>query len=197
MALRNNLETIKVCVEENEQAADRIDAVDAELFGATSVKQLFDLLVSHGERIFAIDAISITLEESFAAYYPEGYHGDMADRRYLYADRVRFYDVSIYTPLFPDGFSPLFRGDRRRGDDRFFSDELVPKLRSEALAPIHNGQRLIGVIGFGSNLPTRFSEGYGSRNIRRLTRTIALKVELLRATQQGEGEVIIKEKQAS
>ena len=178
--LRKNLKTLISCSTDNEKSFIRIDQMDTSLFAAPTIRSLFDTLLTEGARVFEMNNVTVTLETSLRDYYPNEYH-DNEKSHFINSDRVSFLPVDDMENYFGDEMEPLLAGNVRRGTTLFFPNGFSERVRSEALVPLHNGQRLIGVVAFGSSDRARFAEGYSGRYLTRLARTITLKVELLRS----------------
>lgn len=182
--LRKNLRLVVSCSSENEKAQRRMDRMEDLVFHSQSLKQMFDTLIIQGQRIFEIEVITVTLEDPFRENYPEGYHGG-GGRFYLGSDRVFFSEAEAMAAFFKNPAEPVIRGNLRRGAAAFFPGALAARVRSEALAPLNNGDGVIGVVAFGSSRAERFMEGYGARFLKRLARTLTLKAEVFRARRDG------------
>ncbi|MGK7345060.1 MAG: DUF484 family protein [Candidatus Nitrospinota bacterium M3_3B_026] len=182
--LRKNLRLVVSCSSENEKTQRRMDRMEDLVFHAPSLKEMFDTLIIQGQRIFEIDVITVTLEKPFQGSYPDGYHDD-GRKFYLGSDRVRFSEPEAMAAYFKNPAEPVIRGGLRRGTGAFFPGALAARVRSEALAPLNNGDRVIGVAAFGSSRAERFMEGYGARFLKRLARTLTLKTEVFRAREAG------------
>lgn len=179
--LRKNLKTLIRCSTDNEHAQERIDRIDRSLFEAVTIKGLFDTLLTEGARVFEMDYITVALEPSIRDFYPDEYH-KKSGSHFLHADRIIFAPSDVMEVGFPGRPEPVMKGGLTCGTSLYFPNGLADKIRSEALTPLDNRSRLIGVVAFGSHNPERFSEGYSGRYLHRLARTITLKVELIRAT---------------
>ncbi len=89
-------------------------------------------------------------------------------------------DPARMSAAFADPHHPTLRGNLRGGSLAFFPKS-AGSVRSEALVPLSNGREIMGVIAFGSRRPTRFLEEHGVRFLKRLGRTVTLRVEYFRA----------------
>ncbi len=167
---------------------ERIDKMECELLKATTMKSMYDALITLGERIFGLDVITVTLERELKPHWPDTYHENDGSSVFLNSSKVAFLSPAVMATHFTEQAEPLLRGTIRNGTSGFFSSKYSGKVRSEALAPIHNGERIIGVMAFGSFNPKRFEEGFGARFLTRLARIIALKTEYFRATIAGFAE---------
>jgi uncharacterized protein YigA (DUF484 family) len=177
-SLKNKLKFLISCSEENEVKSQRIDEIEEALSCAGSVKELFDSLVIQGVRVFEMDVITVTVDERLTRLWPDQYKGG-GGSYYLNSDNVLFGDMSAIKALFQNPDAPVLRGSLRKGSPEFFPAPVAGKVRSEALTPITIGGRLYCVVAFGSANPSRFTEGDGVRFLRRLCRTLALRMEFL------------------
>lgn len=177
-SLKNKLKFLISCSEENEVKSQRVDEIEDALSAAGSVKELFDSLVVQGVRVFEMDVITVTVDESLARLWPDNYKGG-GGSVYLNSDKVMFGDMNAVRDVFAKPDAPVLRGSLRRGSAGFFPEPIAGKVRSEALTPITICGRLYCVAAFGSSNPLRFTEGDGVRFLRRLCRTLALRMEFL------------------
>ena len=178
--LRKNLRWVVTCSADNETTQSRIDKMDDLVFSSPSLKVMFDTLIIHGRRTFELTAITVLLADDLECHYPEDYkRGDK--KVFMESGNVMFVNRQCLAALFPDGHAPVLRGCLKEGDRTFFPNGLSRKIHSEAIAALSYGDRLSGAIGFGSVETNRFMEEYGSRFIKRLARTLSLKVEIFRA----------------
>lgn len=177
-SLKNKLKFLISCSEENEMKSQRIDEIEDALSGAGSIKELFDLLVIQGVRVFEMDVITVTVDERLARLWPDQYKGG-GGSYYINSGNVLFGDMGALKPMFQNPDAPVLRGSLRKGSPEFFPAPIAGKVRSEALTPINIGGRLHCVVAFGSSNATRFTEGDGVRFLRRLCRTLALRMEFL------------------
>lgn len=177
-SLKNKLKFLISCSEENEVKSQRIDDIEEALSCAGSIKELFDSLVIQGVRVFEMDVITVTVDERLAHLWPDQYKGG-GGSYYLNSDNVLFGDMSAIKAVFQNPDAPVLRGSLRKGSPEFFPAPIAGKVRSEALTPITIGGRLYCVAAFGSANPSRFTEGDGVRFLRRLCRTLALRMEFL------------------
>jgi uncharacterized protein YigA (DUF484 family) len=185
--LRKNLRLVISCSEENEKAQERIDEMEDILCGQPTLKAMFDSLITEGKRLFGMDFIAVTLEPGLRDLYPSGYYGDDGSF-YLNSDAVSFMEPTRMAGAFSDPSQPTLRGNLRGGSAAFFPGKTASSVRSEALAPLGDGTKVIGVVAFGSKRPTRFLEEHGVRFLKRLARTATLRVEYFRA-KGAEGSV--------
>ena len=177
--LRKNLRLVINCSEENEKAQERIDEMEEILCGQASLRGMFDSLITDGARLFGMDFITVTLDPALKGLYPDGYQDDEGSF-YIHSDMVNFMDPARMGAAFADPSHPTLRGNLRGGSLAFFPKS-APSIRSEALVPLTNGREIMGVVGFGSRRPTRFLEEHGVRFLKRLGRTVTLRVEYFRA----------------
>ena len=182
--LRKNLRLVISCSSDNERAQQRIDRVEEMIFEAPTLASMFDTLVTQGRRALEIDHITVSLEHDLREHYPPDYPAG-AKSVFLRSDRIIFSDADTMAACFKDRTEPVIRGNLAKGTEEFFPNGLSRQIKSEALAPMGDGHRLIGVVAFGSRRSTRFLEGYGSRFLKRFSRTLTLKVELFRALGAG------------
>jgi uncharacterized protein YigA (DUF484 family) len=177
-SLKGKLKFLISCSEENEVKSQRIDEIEDALSGAGSIRDLFDSLVIQGVRVFEMDVITVTVDESLARLWPDQRKGG-GGSYHLNSDNVLFGDMGAVKPVFLNPDAPVLRGSLKRGSPEFFPASIAGKVRSEALTPITIGGRLYCVAAFGSSNPSRFTEGDGVRFLRRLCRTLALRMEFL------------------
>jgi len=190
--LRKNLRLVISCSADNEKAQQRIDTMEELVFNAPTLKSMFDTLITQGMRIFEIDVVAVSLERPFREHYPEAYQGDEKSV-FLSSDRMLFMDPDEMAAHFSDPLEPVIRGDLLGGTKPFFPNGSGTRIRSEALAPLYNGRKIIGVAAFGSEKPKRFLEGYGTRFLKRMARTLTLKAEMFRVAGpewNGEKDVL-------
>lgn len=178
--LRKNLKRVVSCSHDNERAQERMYMMENIVFESGTAKSMFDAIMIQGRRIFDINVITVVLEPELEELYPPAYK-DGERSVYLEAENVSFDRMDGLEGHFTDPAEPVLRGRMRRGTERFFAADKRDRVKSEAIVPLHNGERLVGVLAFGSQYPTRFLEGYGSRFVKRLSRIVTLKVELFRA----------------
>jgi uncharacterized protein YigA (DUF484 family) len=177
-SLKNKLKFLISCSEENEIRSQRIDEMEDTLSGSASIKELFDSLVVQGARLFEMDAVTVTLDESLARLWPDEYKSGEGSF-YLNSGNVLFADIDSLKATFASLDAPVLRGSLKKGSAGFFPAPLGSKVRSEALVPVAIGGRLYCAVAFGSRNPTRFADGDGVRFLRRFCRTLALKMEFL------------------
>ncbi|MBI4829736.1 MAG: DUF484 family protein [Nitrospinae bacterium] len=178
--LRKNLKRIVSCSADNERAQERMDEMESVIFEAPTLKAMFDGLVTQGRRIFEINVITVALEESLRACYPAGYH-EGGRNVFLESDNILFLPREGISEVFHGRFEPSLRGHLVCGDERLFPGDRKRRVRSEAVVPLGGQEGFVGAVAFGSQHPTRFLEGYGSRFLKRMSRTLTLKLELFRA----------------
>lgn len=177
-SLKNKLKFLISCSEENEIKSRRVDEIEEALSGSGSIKVLFDSLVIQGVRVFEIDVIAVTLDESLERLWPDGYKSG-GGSFYLNSANIQFDGMDRLKAAFLNQDTPVLRGSLKKGSPEFFPAAVVSKVRSEALAPVTIGGRLYCVVAFGSCNPARFTDGDGVRFLKRLCRTLALKMEFL------------------
>ncbi len=186
--LRKNLQRVVSCSTDNEEIQERMDEVEKLIFAAPTFKEMFDTILIQGRRIFKIELITVCLEPEMLEFYPADYK--KTDKSvYLESDHVIFLDPEDLSSCFTDKDEPVLRGNLRSGTERFFPNGKSRRVRSEAITPMAFEGRLFGAIAFGSQAPSRFMEGYGSRFLKRMTRLIVLKVELFLALRQSRQNV--------
>ena len=178
--LRKNMRRIVSCTTDNEKTQERMDEIENIVFGAPTMKAMFDTLLGQGRRIFEIEAISILLLEDLKEFYPEDYHTQSVNI-FLESDNVHFIDMETLDDCLIGGNEPILRGNLVKGSQMFFQADKHSSVRSEALVPLRFGDKRLGALGFGSRHSTRFLEGYGSRFLKRLARLISLKIVLFSA----------------
>lgn len=177
-SLKNKLRFLISCSEENEIKSRRVDEMEDALSGSGSMKVLFDSLVIQGVRVFEMDVITVTLDESLERLWPDGYKSG-GGSFYLNSSNIQFADMDRLKAAFLNPDTPVLRGSLKKGSAEFFPPDVVGKVRSEALAPVSVGGRLYCALAFGSSNPARFTDGDGVRFLKRLCRTLALKMEFL------------------
>lgn len=177
-SLKNKLKFLISCSEENEIKSRRIDEIEDALSGSGSIKVLFDSLVIQGVRVFEMDVITVTLDESLERLWPDGYKSG-GGSFYLNSANIQFAGMDRLKAAFLNPDTPVLRGSLKKGSPEFFPSAVVGKVRSEALAPVSFGGKLYCVVAFGSCNPARFTDGDGVRFLKRLCRTLALKMEFL------------------
>lgn len=182
--LRKNLRLVISCSSDNEKAQQRVDSMEDLVFEAPTLMAMFDTLVAHGERVFEIDVITICLENALRDHYPREYHAE-SNSHFLRSEKVIFRTPGEMAAGFKNPKEPILRGGVRRGNKEFFPNGMSAKIKSEALVPLHNGDNIVGVVAFGSSRSTRFLEGFGVRFLKRLARTLTLKLEVFRAKGAG------------
>lgn len=178
--LRKNLRMVISCSADNEKSQDNIDGMEELIFASTSIKTMFDTLLTEGRRIFNMDVITVCLDPSFREHYPEEYKSN-GNSVFLESDNITFTKLGKFVPLFGGLGEPVIRGGLKSGAGEFFPNGLSRKIRSEALMPLRCGNRLAGMVGFGSSNGTRFHEGQGPRFLKRLSRSLSMKMELFEA----------------
>ncbi len=175
--LRKNLRRVVGYSTENEKVQQRIDEMDDIIFESESLKVMFDALIIQGRRVFDIDVISVLLAVELKGHYPENYR-DGGKSFFLESDNTSFIETEQLAHYFKDRYEPVLRGGISKGDIMFFTGAMNGRIRSEALAPLSDGKRIVGAVGFGSQNPTRFMDGYGVRFLKRLCRLLSLKMEV-------------------
>lgn len=177
-SLKNKLKFLINCSEENEIKSQRIEEMEDVLSASGSMKELFDLLVVQGARVFEMDVITVTLDETLARLWPDEYKSG-SNSFYLNSDNILFASMDGLKPTFSSLDAPILRGSLKKGAAEFFPAQIAAKVRSEALLPVTIGGRLYCVVAFGSRNPGRFTDGDGVRFLRRLCRTLVLRMEFL------------------
>ncbi|VAX23647.1 hypothetical protein MNBD_NITROSPINAE02-962 [hydrothermal vent metagenome] len=175
--LRKNLRRVVGYSTENEKVQRRIDEMDDIIVESESLKVMFDALIIQGRRVFDIDTISVLLAHELKEHYPENYR-DGGKSFFLESDNTSFVEPGELSSYFQDRNEPVLRGGVKKGDALFFTGGMNGRIRSEALAPLSYGKRIVGAVGFGSHNPTRFMDGYGVRFLKRLCRLLSLKMEV-------------------
>lgn len=177
-SLKNKLKFLITCSEENEIKSQRIEEMEDVLATSGSMKELFDSLVVQGARVFEMDVITVTLDESLARLWPDEYKSG-AGSFYLNSDNILFASMDSLKSTFSNLEAPILRGSLKKGAAEFFPSQIAGKVHSEALLPIAIGERLYCVVAFGSRNTGRFTDGDGVRFLRRLSRTLVLRMEFL------------------
>lgn len=177
-SLKNKLKFLISCSEENEIRSQRVDEMEDILSGSGSIKELFDSLVVQGARLFEMDAITVTLDESLARLWPDGYKSGEGSF-YLNSGNILFAGIDSLKATFASLDAPVLRGSLKKGSAEFFPAPIGSKVRSEALVPVAIASRLYCAVAFGSRNPARFTDGDGVRFLRRFCRTLALRMEFL------------------
>jgi len=177
-SLKNKLKFLISCSEENEIKSQRIDEIEEALSSSGSIKVLFDSLVIQGVRVFEMDVIAVTLDESLERLWPDEYKSG-GGSVYLNSDNILFADMDSLKAVFANPDAPVLRGSLKKGSAGFFPASSAGKVRSEALVPVIIGGRIYCALAFGSCNPARFTDGDGVRFLKRLCRTLALRMEFL------------------
>ncbi|MBF0633820.1 MAG: DUF484 family protein [Nitrospinae bacterium] len=177
-SLKNKLKFLITCSEENEIKSQRIEEMEDVLAASGSMKELFDSLVVQGARVFEMDVITVTLDESLARLWPDEYKSG-AGSFYLNSDNILFASMDSLKSTFSNLDAPVLRGSLKKGAAEFFPSQISGKVHSEALLPVSIGGRLHCVVAFGSRNAGRFTDGDGVRFLRRLSRTLVLRMEFL------------------
>lgn len=175
--LKKNLKFLADCSGENEKSQERIEQMEDEIFLSDDLGDMLFKITTVGANIFGLDLITVAFLPEFEELY-NGRHSSDQAVRINNGQNVLFMDEQLLAAQLADPHNPRLRGNLRRGNLDLFPGELAKRIRSEALAPIHDGKRLLGVIAFGSCEPTRFLDSYGTRFIKRLGRTVSLKVDV-------------------
>ncbi|MDH5755392.1 MAG: DUF484 family protein [Nitrospinota bacterium] len=185
-ALRKNLKRVIECSSDNEKAQERMDDYEALVFEAESLKEMFDSMITQGRRIFDVQFITVALEPDYEKFYPEQYK--KSEKSFFMESENIFFAPAITIALhFPEIPQVVLQGRLRYGNDFFFPCGAAQKIRSEALIPLRTPDgSLTGALCFGSSIPQRFMEGYGTRFLDRLGRLVSLKMEVFRSNHQTQ-----------
>ncbi|MBI5814474.1 MAG: DUF484 family protein [Nitrospinae bacterium] len=173
-ALRKNLRFLISCSTENEKTQQKMDEMEEVIFTAGDLKSLADSLITGGKKVFGMDAITVTLENSLISHFPAGYK-EPGGGVFINSSNVSFRDSQWLSARLGESDEPSLRGDLRSGSSDFFNGSAA-KLRSEAILPVYFEGRPVAAVAFGSKNPSRFMEGFGGRYLKRMARTLALKI---------------------
>jgi len=175
-ALKKNMRFLISCSTENEKTQQKMDEMEEAIFDSPDMKSMFDTVAAKGKRVFEMDVITITVEEALREHYPSDYKQE-GGSAYINSGSIFFAGETDMGRHFTDPSEPALKGNLEAGNSAFFPGILSRKVKSEALLPVTCNGRVAAVVAFGSKNPSRFMEEFGGRFLKRMGRTLALKVE--------------------
>lgn len=175
--LKKNLKFLADCSNENEKSQERIEQMEEEIFLSDDLGEMLFKITTVGANIFGLDLITVAFLPEFERLYSGRYSSAQAVR-INNGQNVLFMDEPLLAAQLADPHNPQLRGNLRHGNRDLFPGERAKRIRSEALAPVDDGKRLLGIVAFGSYEPTRFLDSHGTRFIKRLGRIISLKMDV-------------------
>ncbi|MFO1352321.1 MAG: DUF484 family protein [Gammaproteobacteria bacterium] len=152
-SLHRQLRDLNAKVAANQALLVNFQTYELALLSASTLPQLFNVLAPGMLRDFALDAVSLILDDPHREIRKLlGSNGAQAAD---FAAVLFVENLNAYSPVYRDLRTPLLGPYRDTAHRRLFSPR--PELGSIALLPLRRQEQLLGVINLGSQDRARFS----------------------------------------